>query len=543
MNRKQLIEQVDVLFSKRGNYVSLLQEIADNFYPERADFTVKRHIGTTFAENLTTSYPIIVRRELGDQIGMMLRPTNKEWFHMGLVEEDQLDHEAKKWLSWADGIMRRAMYDPKSKFSRASKEADHDFGAFGCAAISVRLNKNADALLYRTFHIRDMVWMEDEDGEIVLIARKNKTKLYDLVKLFGSKNHSSVNTDSQKKPFEEIECYHIVVNSELFDEDSKGKPYFSIYYDKPHDTFLEVVPSFIREYVIPRWQTVSGSQYPYSPATVAGLPDARLLQSMTYTLLEAGEKATNPPMVATQDAVKSDISIYAGGVTWVDADYDEKLGAALRPIAQDYHNLPIGMDIMRDTRQMLHNAFFLNKLSLPDRAPEMTAYEIGQRVQEYIRGALPIFEPMEMDYNGGICEATFDVLLRAGAFGSPQNMPRSLSGQTIRFRFESPLHDAIEQQKGQLWQQTEQILSTSAGLDPTVLALPDTRQALRDVLEGIGVPPKWLHSDEEVQKTLQQEQAKQQAQQTLAAMEQGSNVAANMSKASQGLNEASQAGS
>jgi hypothetical protein len=50
-------------------------------------------------------------------------------------------------------------------------------------------------------------------------------------------------------------------------------------------------------YVIPRWQTVSGSQYAYSPATVAALPDARLIQAMTLTFFEAGEKATNPPMV------------------------------------------------------------------------------------------------------------------------------------------------------------------------------------------------------------------------------------------------------
>jgi hypothetical protein len=34
----------------------------------------------------------------------------------------------------------------------------------------------------------------------------------------------------------------------------------------------------------------------------------------------------------------------------------------------------------------------------------MTAYEVGQRVQEYIRNALPIFEPMEMEYNAALCD-------------------------------------------------------------------------------------------------------------------------------------------
>jgi len=66
---------------------------------------------------------------------------------------------------------------------------------------------------------------------------------------------------------------------------------------------------------------------------------------------------------------------------------------------------------------------FLNKLSLPPADREMTAYETGQRIQEYIRNALPLFEPMEMEYNGALCEDTFEALMRVGAFGSPQDIP------------------------------------------------------------------------------------------------------------------------
>jgi hypothetical protein len=60
-----------------------------------------------------------------------------------------------------------------------------------------------------------------------------------------------------------------------------------------HDCeLIHAMPVWTGFYRIPRWQTVSGSQYSYSPATVAALPDARLIQAMTFTLLEAGEKAT-----------------------------------------------------------------------------------------------------------------------------------------------------------------------------------------------------------------------------------------------------------
>ena len=288
MNIKQLRATVEDLFTKRSTLVTRWQEISENFYPERADFTLRRDLGDKFAENIMTSYPIQCRRDLGDQIGMMLRPTAKEWAHMVVSDEGRKNSEAKRWLEASTGIMRRAMYDRITRFNRATKEADHDFSAFGQAVLSVRLNKLGNALLYRCWHLRDVVWMENEEGEIGFIARKWKPYLKDLVSIFGSKNHPDTSTEATKQPFEEIECYHIICEAQMYDDNASGKPYWSIYYDVKHDHVLEAVPVWNKEYVIPRWQTVSGSQYAFSPATIVALPDARQIQAMTYTLLEAG---------------------------------------------------------------------------------------------------------------------------------------------------------------------------------------------------------------------------------------------------------------
>jgi len=80
MQAKELAELAEDLFGKKSPLNSLHQEIAENFYPERADFTAKRPLGTDFAANLMTSYPVTCRRDLGDQFGTMLRPTARPWF-------------------------------------------------------------------------------------------------------------------------------------------------------------------------------------------------------------------------------------------------------------------------------------------------------------------------------------------------------------------------------------------------------------------------------------------------------------------------------
>ena len=131
MDAKQLRETADNLFGKRTTLNLLWQEIADNFYVERADFAYQRYIGMDFAAHLSTSYPMMVRRDLGNQLGAMLRPSETPWFHIGTKDPRKETIRAKRWLEWSENVMRRAMYDRASLFTRATKEGDHDYAAFG----------------------------------------------------------------------------------------------------------------------------------------------------------------------------------------------------------------------------------------------------------------------------------------------------------------------------------------------------------------------------------------------------------------------------
>jgi len=536
MNAKGLKELADNVFGKRSSLLSLWQEQAENFYPERADFTVKRYLGEEFAGNLSTSYPILARRDFGDQVGQMLRPTQKQWFHMGLLDTRRENNEAKRWLEWSSGTMFRAMYDPHALFDRAEKEGDHDFSCFGQDVISVRLNRNRDGLLYRCWHLRDVAWVEDDEGKVCPIFRKwNPTAqtLVRLAKLAGTfKIDPKIEEMNRKTPFEEVECMHMIVQADMYDDETRF-PYWSIYYDCMHDTLIEAVPTWNKEYSVERWQTVSGSQYAYSPATVAALPDARLLQAITYTLLEAGEKAANPPMVATQEAVRSDIDIRAGGTTWVDYEYDERLGDALRPITIDTKGLPIGLEMAQDLRRMLGQAFYLNKLRpfLPTEDKEMTAFQAGQIVAQYIRDALPLFAPMETNRNAQICELTFDVLMRAGTFGSPQDMPPSLDNADTQFRFSSPLHDLIEAQKAQKFLEAHALVAQGMAMDKTSVALIDWKGALRDALDGKQTPAKWIRSEIQVREMEDAQRQQEETAALLANMQAGANVAETVGKA------------
>lgn len=522
MNVKQLIQRGLQLYNDRKAILTLWQEIAENFYPQRADFTLTRYIGQEFAEHLYSSYPIIVHRELSTSLAAMLRPRAKEWFSVSVDDEDSLTQAGKEWLFWATKRQRSMMYDRHAQFIRATTEGDADFAAFGQCCISHEINWNTPQphLLYRNWHLRDVAWSEDETGAVDEIYVKWKP----MVKQLKRRNwnlHERVEKLVGIKDLEKIDCMRLVISTDQYkgqNGEGEGYPWMIVYMDVANFHIMHEQPATFRGFTLPRWQTVSGSQYAYAPSTVAGLPDARLLQAMSLTLLEAGEMSVRPPMIATQDAIRGDVQLFSGGITWADVEYDERKGDVLRPITQDRRGLPQGYN-ERDTQMaMLAEAFYINKLTLPPPEGDMTAFEVGQRVEEYVRAALPLFEPMEHEYNGQLCEDTFDLLLRAGAFGSIQDMPRELQGREVHFKFVSPLHDAIERKNASIFMETRDLLAAAMELDPTAAYNVDMTGTLRDALEGVGLPAKNMVPLDEVRAQIDEanEMAAMQEQAELA---------------------------
>ena len=545
---KDLIAQGDKLFSKKRPFDSLCQTFAENFFPIRADFTTQRSLGDEFASNLMTGRPVLAHRDLGNALSSMLRPRGTSWFHARTGDEDiNNDASSKQWLDAKSDVMRRAMYDQHSGFVRATKQGDNDFVAFGQTVISVDPNRYLDGILYRNWHLKDVAWCENAELIIDLVHRNWQLEARSLVKLFPDKVAAAVRKMVRDEPYREIKCRHIIIPEDEYDlsVEKKGSrnrlPFTSIYIDCENDTILEEVPAKRSNYVIPRWVTVSGSQYAYSPATVVSLPDARLLQQMTLTLLEAGQKAVDPPLKATAEAIQGGVNTFAGGITWVDAEYDERMGAALERLMDRPGELNWGDAREEKIERMISEAFFLNVINLPEAqgGDKMTAYETQERVKEYIRRALPLFEPMEVEYNGGLCEQTWNVAMDLGMFGSFEDMPDALRGHEINWQFESPLQEANSRAKSLAFRETAELMAIAAQMDPGTRFDVDIDKAFRQALGGVA-PADW-----EVPKEIADNAKAQQAQidraaQAAQAMSMGADVATKVGGAVQTMGDAAQ---
>jgi hypothetical protein len=540
MTPKELLSRSDKLFGKRGNLLSLWQEIADNFYPERGQFTTRPWVGERFADHLSTSYPILVRRDLGDAVATMLRPRDRDWFFTEVEGIERLDSASQQYLEWMTKIERRAFYDTSSGFVRATKEGDHDFVTFGQPVISLDMNNDLNGLLFRSWHLKDCAWVEDYTGIIDEVHRVWKPFLRDVAALYPGRLHSTMQNAVEREPYREVELRHIVMKSADYHGAPKRQPFVSIVVDVENQHILEEVGSWILGYIIPRWKTVSGSQYGYSPATISGLPDARLLQSISLTLQEAGEKAVDPPLVGYGDAIRGDLNIAPGGFTSIDRAYDERLGEAVRELYQTgSRNFPFGFELQQDVREMLSFSGYIDKLRLPPPADrERTAYEVSQIVTDNARHLLPLFEPMEFEYNGALVEQA-NILLRVnGGFGPPDLVPEQLRGRELTFRFVSPIQESRERLKVQQFMEVSQIVAAGAGVDPSLAVEWDARKAIRDAIQGSGAPASWLREEEESAAILEQQAQQAQMAQMAEMLEKGGGAVEKIGRGAKAIREA-----
>ncbi len=533
---KRLAKTADELFSAKLTLNTLWQEVAELTYPERADFTVCRNLGSDFATNLSNSHQLIARRESSTIMSTMMFPKNQIWAHIKADDVGDNDLDAIAWLEFATHRMRKVMYQYDAKFTRAIIEACNDIWAFGNAVISVEYNSYTKGLLYRCWHLRDMAWVDGYDGEPCEIYRKTKDTIYNLNKTFNGNISDKLKQRLEKTPLEMVEYYHAVLPVDRYEPKQKVKTkYVSVFFEGETKHILKEEAARTKIYAIGRWQTVSGYQYAYSPSTVAALPEIRMLQALSLMVLENTELAVRPPIYGRNEIFRGDINRMAGGVTYLDLEPEQRINDAMMFEPSNAQGLQSAVAKEMQSMELINRAYFLDKLKLPPPMSGTTAFEFAKRMEEYILINFPIFEPLGLNFVQPFCELTFETMQQYNMFDSWEDLPESLLDVNINFEFRNPLQKAIEEMQAQQYIDAQGLIAQAAAINPQAAKILKT-SSLRDALLAKSVPAKWINSEEEIQALDAQEAQAQQAQQAIALLQQGGEAARAVGEGAQALN-------
>jgi hypothetical protein len=155
-----------------------------------------------------------------------------------------------------------------------------------------------------------------------------------------------------------------------------------------------------------------------------------------------------------------------------------------------------------------------------------------------VRQSLPLFRPMETDYNGSLCETSFDLLMRAGAFGPLNEIPESLRNEDVRFKFKTPLRQAEDAKRAIALQKSRELLNLVVDIDKGAANVVNFRDAYRDAVEGIGLSQDFIRGKDEADAISAQQEQQDQANQVLAQAQAGGAAAKDLADANLSLSQA-----
>ena len=508
-----LIKRYKKLKANRFNWDDHWQRLGEVMLPKRADFTVQEAKGSRRSMVRYDGTPILAARNLASAIDGLLKPKTERWFAIKLQQfELNESDEVKAWLTDTEDRMFAAIYNRRARFLQATGEVDLDLVVFGTGVLFVGLNENMTKLLFRSEHLKNCFIARNSDGDVDTIFIRRNLQARQAMQMFpdtvGEPVQEAMRKNEWEKEFPFVWAVFPREDRNRMMIDNLNMPFASIWLDEKGEKMVSESGFDEFPFMVPTWDNAADEDYGRSPGMVA-LADSNTANAMGKTILRAGEKVTDPPLLVGSDSMIGRVQTFAGGINYFDTEAARRLGGnfPIGPLATG-GNIPIGREMQNDTREQIWQAFFRNVLQLPIDRPQMTATEVLERKEEFIRTIGPVFGRLESDYTGALIDRVFNIMARRNQFGPA---PEGIRQQPIRFEYTSPVQRAREQIQAAAAARSAEVLVPYFQADPTIMDNFDGDRIARDVGTASGMPQRWLRPLEQIEEIRDQRAQQQQA--------------------------------
>ena len=498
---KEIVSRFDYMETRRGNWDTHYQELADYMLPRKADIVRKRSRGEKRMELIFDGTALQAVDLLSASLHGMLTSGATPWFHLSMKDPDiGRNDDVQRWLEDSSKRMIRAFN--QSNFETEVHELYVDLVVFGTGCMFVEMD--GSELRFSTRHISEFYVAEDQFGIVDTLFRKYRLPARQAVQRFGIENVGKfIQKTFEKKPDEEVVVLHCVMPRKERDptkQDNKNMPFASMYICM--ETKMVMQESGFQEfpYVVPRFLKATGEVMGRSPAMVA-LPDVKMLNLMSKTIIQAAQKLIDPPLLVPDDGFLLPVRTQPGGLNFFRSGTRD----TITPLNTGA-NIPIGLNMEEQRRTAIRSAFYVDQL-LTGGSPNMTATEVVQRQEERMRVIGPVLGRLMNEMLRPMIDRVFALMLRADMLAPP---PEILQGLDVDVEYVSPLARA---------QKSSSLNSTMKALEillPLAQALPVADHINADglvnhIMDSLGVPKKVVKPQSEVDAGREEQAAQQQA--------------------------------
>lgn len=503
MNAKDVVSSFQQLKSKRRNWETHWQEIADYVLPRRADVTVTRSKGDKRTESIFDGTALHAAELLSSSLHGMLTNAASPWFSMRFKDENisQIE-ENREWLEACTDTMYMAL--DRSNFQQEIHELYTDLVVFGTGCMMIE-DDEKDFVRFSTRHINEIYISENDKGIVDVLHREFKLTARAAYNKFGDALPKRILDILNTNPYDEITLYQCVKpndNLNPYKSNNKSMPFVSIYYDKEDEHMISMSGFNEFPFVVPRWLKSSTEIYGRSPS-MSALPDIKMINKMSETTIKAAQKMVDPPLLVPDDSFILPIRTQPGGLNF----YRSGTRDRVEPLNIGA-NTPLGLNIEEQRRTAIKQAYFVDQLLMSQNI-QMTATEVMQRNEEKMRLLAPVLGRMQSEMLQPLINRVFNILLRKNILPVP---PEELQGQAVDIEYVSPLARSQKVGDVQAIMRTLEIVMPLSQTEP-IMDYIDSDRMVQHLGDVLGVPSKVMRSTQQVQEIRQQrQQAQQQAQ-------------------------------
>lgn len=528
MKIKNFNKRLENLKSERSSFINQWMELSDYFIPNRGRWLVAdRNKGRKRTRKLNTITPTQSAITLGSGMLAGITSPSRPWFQLECSDPTLNEYgPVKNWLHDVQSIMYKvfAVSDIYTKLHQMYTE----LGTFGTAAIGVFPNFD-NVILPRQYTIGSYYVSNGPDGRVNTFYAEYQLTVAQVVAEFGIENVSD--TVSRMYEAGKTEEYVTIVHACEPNDDrdsmsplARHKKFRSVYYERDgvpggdSDKFLRVSGFDKFPYMVPRWDSTYEDTYGTMCPGMIALPENKALQLTVKRRAEAVDKVSAPPLVAPATLTESGVNAEPNKITFVQNPDIERIHSIY---GNDYRpDIGAIESVIQNQQQIISKAYFEDlfmMLANSDRR-QITAREVAERHEEKLLMLGPVLERVNGELLNPLIDITFEHLQNAGVLPPP---PEELTanGNQLSVQYISILAQAQRMVSTSGIERLSQFVMGIGQMFPDALDKFDAVQSVDEYAKALGVNPRVIRGDEEV------EQIAAQRAQAQAAESQMDNVA------------------
>jgi hypothetical protein len=513
-----LIKHQAELATKRMNWDTWWDDIGRRVLPADAQFTTIDSEGTKRTERLFDSTAAKANRKFAAILEDLATPRTQRW-HGLAAENDELseDQATDEYFAQVTDVLFSQRYNPRAMFAVNRSKGYLHAGAFGNTAMFID-EVIGDGPRYTNCHMREIVWAEGDFGQIDTVYRKYPIAGRVALKRFGMQLSPALRSEMEKKPFNTWDFLHCTKPNEeriASRADFRGMPY-SGHYVCLHDKSIVQEGGYTSfPWAIFRGHVAIGESYGRSPAMECW-PSILTLGEEKKSILRAGQKEVDPPMLLSEDGVLGQFNLRPGALNYGGIAPD---GSILAAPLKSGANIPLGLELMQLEKADINDAFLSSLWEMIVNENIETAAQVYELARMRAINLAPLIGRFDSEDIGPMIHRELDIAAKNGRL---PELPRRLArmGAAYKVVNTSPLAKMMRAQDGLAIVRTFEVAEAAIKLDPKAANVMKVPEAFRELADINGVPPKLLRSKEEIEAISRaQAEAEQQTEQAAMAPE------------------------